>query len=58
MIHAKTEEELNNLIKEMVEEVKLEKFEILKSLLEFKKERVKYFNPEFYKYEKEVEKLI
>lgn len=44
MVHARSQEELNSYIKHLYDIASPESYEILKTLREFKKERVKYFN--------------
>lgn len=51
MVHAKTEEESNQLIAEMAKETGLSNYTKLYSTKEFKKQRIVYFSDEFKKWE-------
>jgi len=51
MVHAKTEEESNELIAEMAKETGLSNYTKLYSTKEFKKQRIVYFSDEFKKWE-------
>ncbi len=51
MIHGKTKEEIEELVKEVSKEICIEDYKILYSTREFKKQRIKYFSEEFYKWE-------
>ena len=53
MVHGKTTEETNAIIKEMASEIEHFARRPLYSTREFKKVRIKYFSPEFKKWEKE-----
>jgi len=55
MVHAKTQEECDTLIKEMAEESGLTKYGKLYSTVEFKKQRLVYFDDAFEAWEEEVE---
>jgi len=52
MVHGKTTEETNTIIKEMAEEIEHFARRPLYSTREFKKVRIKYFSPEFAQWEK------
>ena len=51
MVHAKTQEECDSLIEEMAKEVGVKNYSKLYSTKEFKKQRIKYFSPEFEEWE-------
>ncbi len=51
MIHAKTQDELEEFIKEISKEIDVQDFKVLYSTREFKKKRIKYFSEEFYRWE-------
>jgi len=51
MVHAKTQEESEELIKEMAKETGLTNYTKLYSTKEFKKQRIVYFNPDFIAWE-------
>jgi len=51
MIHSTSEDELNSIVNEIKQEINPISFEYLYSLKEFKKQRIKYFSPEFKKWE-------
>ena len=53
MIHAHTDDELNNVIQELSEKSGIRDYLVLRSLREFKKERVVYFSPQFSEWEKQ-----
>ncbi|MBK3332031.1 Lrp/AsnC family transcriptional regulator [Persephonella atlantica] len=54
MIHAKSQEDLEDFVKELSQEVEVRDFKILYSTREFKKKRIKYFSEEFYRWEEDV----
>jgi len=53
MVHAKTQEECDSLIEEMAKETKLTEYGKLYSTVEFKKQRLVYFDDAFEKWETE-----
>jgi len=53
MVHAKTQEECDELIAQMAKENKLDKYSKLYSSVEFKKQRLVYFDDAFEKWEEE-----
>jgi len=53
MVHAKTQEECDELIAQMAQENKLDKYSKLYSTVEFKKQRLVYFDDAFEKWEEE-----
>jgi len=55
MVHAKTQEECDTLIEEMAKESGLTEYGKLYSTVEFKKQRLVYFDDAFEKWEEEVE---
>ena len=54
MVHAKTQEECDNLIKEMAQELGINDYAKLYSTKEFKKQRIVYFSDEFNRWEEQV----
>lgn len=50
MIHGRSEEEIRALARRISEETGIKDYELLLSLREFKKKRVKYFSEEFQKW--------
>ena len=54
MVHAKTQEECDELIEEMAKESGLTEYGKLYSTVEFKKQRLVYFDDAFKAWEKEV----
>jgi len=54
MVHAKTQEECDTLIEEMAKESGLTEYGKLYSTVEFKKQRLVYFDDAFEEWEKEV----
>ncbi len=52
MIHAKSQEELEEVVNEIKDEINPKSYKYLYSLKEFKKERIKYFSKEFEEWEK------
>ena len=52
MIHAESEDELQNIIGRLSEESKIDDYIVLKTLKEYKKQRVIYFSDEFAKWER------
>lgn len=54
MVHAKTQEECDTLIKEMAEESGLEEYQKLYSAKEFKKQRLTYFDYAFREWEESI----
>jgi len=53
MVHAKTQEECDSLIEEMAKESGLTEYSKLYSTVEFKKQRLVYFDESFHKWEQE-----
>ncbi len=53
MVHAKTQEECDSLIEEMAKESGLREYSKLYSTVEFKKQRLVYFDESFHKWEQE-----
>ncbi|MCL2026760.1 MAG: hypothetical protein FWG92_08155 [Leptospirales bacterium] len=53
MIHAKSENELNKIIDDLSKQSGLDDKLVLRSLKEFKKQKVMYFSPEFQKWKEE-----
>ena len=53
MVHAKDKDECENILKEISKATGIKEYKSLYSLREFKKKRIKYFNPEFEAWEKE-----
>ncbi len=53
MIHAKTDDELSETVDELFEKSGAKEFLSLKSIRELKKQRVRYFSPEFSKWKEE-----
>ncbi len=58
MVHGKTTEETNGIIREMADEIEHFSRRPLYSTREFKKVRIKYFSPEFEKWESEKLALV
>jgi len=58
MVHGKTTEETNGIIREMANEIEHFSRRPLYSTREFKKVRIKYFSPAFEAWEKSVEKSV
>jgi DNA-binding Lrp family transcriptional regulator len=54
MVHAKTQDECDTLIEEMAKESGLEEYSKLYSTVEFKKQRIVYFDDSFQDWEREV----
>ncbi len=53
MIHARTDEEMANIIEELSMESGIRDYQVLHSIREFKKERVVYFSPRFKEWERQ-----
>ncbi|OHD70202.1 MAG: hypothetical protein A2W19_04585 [Spirochaetes bacterium RBG_16_49_21] len=53
MIHGRTDEELSRVIRELSRESGLAQYQVLRTMREFKKERVVYFSPRFKEWEDE-----
>ncbi len=53
MIHAKTKEEVDEVVKDIAKETGLKDYQYLYSTKEFKKVRIQYFSPKFKEWEKE-----
>jgi len=58
MIHAQSKEEVEELVEEIAKEIKPNSFDYIYSTKEFKKQRIKYFSPEFKKWEEKYGKLL
>ncbi len=52
MIHGKSKEEVEEIVKEIEKEINPKDYQYLYSTREFKKQRIKYFSPEFKEWEK------
>jgi len=52
MIHGKSKEEVEEIVKEIEKEINPKDYQYLYSTREFKKQRIKYFSPEFIEWEK------
>ncbi len=53
MVHGKTKQEVENVVRSMKEETNVDDFYILYSTKEFKKVRLKYFTEDYYQWEEE-----
>ncbi|MBP7735933.1 MAG: Lrp/AsnC family transcriptional regulator [Spirochaetes bacterium] len=53
MIHARSDDQLRNMIEELSEKSGIDDYQVLYSLKEFKKERVVYFSPRFKEWERQ-----
>lgn len=53
MMHGKTKEEIEELVKDISKEIGINDYKILYSTREFKKQRIKYFSEEFHKWEEQ-----
>ncbi len=53
MIHARSDDQLNEMIDELSRKSGIEDYQVLRSLKEFKKERVVYFSPRFEEWERQ-----
>lgn len=53
MIHARSDDQLNAMIDELSRKSGIEDYQVLRSLKEFKKERVVYFSPRFEEWERQ-----
>ncbi len=51
MIHGKSKEEVEEVVQEIAKEIEPKEYRYLYSMREFKKERIKYFSPEFHAWE-------
>ena len=51
MMHAKSKEEIDEIVRDIVDELGIKKYQYLYSLREFKKQRIKYFSQEFEEWE-------
>ena len=53
MVHGRSKEEVESIVEEMAEEIGVKEYAYLYSTREFKKVRIRYFSPEFEKWEAE-----
>ncbi len=54
MIHGKTKEEVNEVVLSISNKININDYLILYSSKEFKKQRIEYFSPSFYEWEKNI----